>query len=1788
MLCEPDGREKRRRALGVDCASRLVWRQWEPGCEYTQRLRVRNVDNKSQTIEYQLPLRKSIFYMDFPEPVTLSSGMSVDIKITFCPEDFVDVSDVIGVTVVGRGGFTVYLEGKIPAPELCVPSHYDFGYVAVACTAKRSVSIKNVGNTGASYEWDVPVPFSITPTRGVLNEAEALDLTLSFSPPDACVLVAQAVCKMIGSGSVLAVMKLSGVGKYPFIRLATAADAASYSAATECNPVETSNMTPARSRDTVFMDFGDVYTGNVHTREFTIENPSAVDATFTCDMKGDDAMRSFAVTPKSGTIQRGKTQKFKVSFTPSAPGAAHLAELRVAAQMGNTVTVLMRGLAIFSDVQASVASINFGDVRMDKNGVAPDQKQSLRRSFYIKNLSEVAVSFYTIDTSPGAAFVVRPTTGEIAAKSSVRMWVEFCPTHPINYLRRLHVLLNLAGGVLFIDLFGSAYNSSIRPMPFGLREVDEFFWRHEVGLGAMEPRDVLLLSKMTLGKETSGALQRLLSSIKMDAQRGIHSDPVSCINSCRSIRKASRGKLSFSQFSSPPSASSPFTLSTNTLLFSVESQDSTQYIKVFNNSNTAATAYWCVPHGSGFTVTPMQEDIRPCSHYTFAVTRALDSSTLLRDHYLECYVNYKQMCCFRFVEEGGFIPPQCFTVYCHQALQCGAAEAGSIAPRIRAPSRAIFPKCLVGRTSHTIVEIENARSMVVSFAASLNVISMELGAGDSANSIIEQPPSQPVLLCSPMSGMIPAGGRVPLLLTFCAKDVTHMRGELVLRLNSSPKDDVRVLLLGEGFKPELVIEDSSMVILRPTCVTGTARRSLNVTNPTSISIAFEVTPSPPLQGVVSVEPSTGVLQAGMRIELTVVFSPQGTELYEGHLNFLISAYDEAKVISTMRRGASASAERGKTFNNVDYNSTVKSLDLAGECGTTSIPCMGEGCQSVVEVEPAVIEHEGPAAQEKTYEWTIYNSSVCEVCYEVRWLTQTRGTNWEETTAPMVCLSHNKSGALAARSHTVVLVTLRPPAGVTDCILYTLVGGKGVDLGAIPLPTSLNEVRQHPHCEVHLKGTRPAVQITDVRSLQQHRSQLWCQLAVNNVNAVLAAPVQPVDVEKDSFAFPQYVQGLEPIYMDVGVGTMDNCEKEIMICFENAGSCPAPFRFWYPTDHEGGSETWFIDDEELEDVQQILSNHLLDISPREGTIPVNSHTIITITYRHTCVGTHCLPVLLRLDKGKKVLLVLEGRTTVVGSSLLAFHHPPVYYLHPVALGDVEPPMQSSSIENTSSQPVSYVVQEELLQQVTARNCGVPVFQCMNPRGVIPPGESVQLHWCFRPLEARSYTIDVGLNIMDGENYRLRFCGVGYHPKRTLLGDVCAMINDAFLPIPVLPSLPLPAKLYPVALSIDVMRLGAAPCFSLHRRICYVENRHQSLTYSFAWSTALSPGSSTVEVTPSSGVIGPGQRVRCLIALVCGRLSQVIEAPIFCHVYGETSPASKGSNWVHMETAAVSEEDFDPLLDEKPNSGRSFERTTCTKRRTGCLSRKRLPLAEVPLEYQSVRALSAAAAPVLGSDLASYDMAASQVRKQADPVMAHSLEVLVQARVMTIDQYRCLYGERAVRQLYFPSLIRSYAKRRNAAETQSSPAGDAVACSANRVEVVRRVFDKLIREVIARPQVSGAFTEVFKGETPCYKDLVPQLRSSANKNVLHTHDSRKAQVGHTLQGLTADSAAAVDTAEAPAQLDATKAAISAPSVRRLPSRGGPLFNVVEKFLSDLALQATHSVVQDTLLVTPSGGK
>jgi hypothetical protein len=129
--------------------------------------------------------------------------------------------------------------------------------------------------------------------------------------------------------------------------------------------------------------------------------------------------------------------------------------------------------------------VNFGSVKVGK-------MQS--RALFIENTSEMALSFQFV-TDEGGTFTLSKYQGVLPAKLEVPVKLCFAPDRPINYYRRLFLLVENRMP-LFIDLLGTAFIPARgevkeqRPAPLRHAHLQASRNRVAAGLGAASPDEL--------------------------------------------------------------------------------------------------------------------------------------------------------------------------------------------------------------------------------------------------------------------------------------------------------------------------------------------------------------------------------------------------------------------------------------------------------------------------------------------------------------------------------------------------------------------------------------------------------------------------------------------------------------------------------------------------------------------------------------------------------------------------------------------------------------------------------------------------------------------------------------------------------------------------------------------------------------------------------------------------------------------------------------------------------------------------------------------------------------------------------------------------------------------------------------------------------------------------------------------------------------------------------------------------------------------------------------------------
>ena len=351
-----------------------------------------------------------------------------------------------------KGTFVVPIKAHIPQMHSTVPTNLDFGFCPVSETERQTFTVNNDGEVPITFQWQCDAPFTLSPLAGKIAPGGAATISASFTPPDASVFVASAVCSIPGHTN--HVMKIGGIGKYPFV-----------------------NATAEK------IDHGKVLTGGHSTKEFKLRNSSLVYSRFKIVRTVSDVESVFTFEPKSGVIPPDGELLISVYYKPRVTGTFTSDNFEVRTPGGNTVPIEVVGEAVGPVITLSKEIINFGDVPIQ---LPP---KSSYKVLELNNTSETPVPYVLYGVEMNGLFKLTNAKGVLTPRQPAYVNFEFSPLEPGNYYRRIYILF-LNSKPMAIDLIGSGYNEKRRPLPIQPRFVSEYLAREARGLHRLSPEEL--------------------------------------------------------------------------------------------------------------------------------------------------------------------------------------------------------------------------------------------------------------------------------------------------------------------------------------------------------------------------------------------------------------------------------------------------------------------------------------------------------------------------------------------------------------------------------------------------------------------------------------------------------------------------------------------------------------------------------------------------------------------------------------------------------------------------------------------------------------------------------------------------------------------------------------------------------------------------------------------------------------------------------------------------------------------------------------------------------------------------------------------------------------------------------------------------------------------------------------------------------------------------------------------------------------------------------------------------
>lgn len=288
--------------------------------------------------------------------------------------------------------------------------------------------------------------------------------------------------------------------------------------------------------------------------------------------------------------------------------------------------------------------------------------------------------------------------------------------------------------------------------------------------------------------------------------------------------------------------------------------------------------------------------------------------------------------------------------------------------------------------------------------------------------------------------------------------------------------------------------------------------------------------------------------------------------------------------------------------------------------------------------------------------------------------------------------------------------------------------------------------------------------------------------------------------------------------------------------------------------------------------QVVEDNLFEVRPRGGLLGPGESCHVSIEYQPGSPGTHRLPALLEISRGRRALLTLVGRTLEFHEKHLIVSENP-FQLGGVVLGEQRPFLRGLTLRNGGPSDIRYQLDTEPLKRLTQANYGFEVLTVRNPEGCIPVGESVQLEWLFQPIEECEYEAELPLVIWGAGTTWIKVRGRGIQPESLTLAETPGLdLEFGYNPRQ---TLTLPNQR--ATLSVESISFGHLPELSISRRLVIVRNR-SSEAVRFSWRPSLAADSlacGRVKVEARRGIIAGGGECVCKAVMTAGTHPAIFE-------------------------------------------------------------------------------------------------------------------------------------------------------------------------------------------------------------------------------------------------------------------------------------------------------------------------
>ncbi|KAL0985623.1 hypothetical protein UPYG_G00159560 [Umbra pygmaea] len=1355
------------------------------------------------------------------------------------------------------------------------------------------------------------------------------------------------------------------------------------------------------------LEFGSVAVGCTEERHFDILNPSTVTTSFSLSRIVRPALLE--------SVFHSGVQKGEVAPRSSTRVSVSFCPVTVDTTSVDYLSLTCPG-ALSKTLIKVTGTCTGSEVTLSCSVLdfgCVDEGQEAMRTVDIVNSSSVLEYYqFDVDSAGHSIFILQPRCGTLPANSSRSLTLLFRPQHPIGHHRRVACLL-LHREPLFLDLLGTCHSEELKPAILRPRHLVLYQKNHARGL-TWYPPDILsaLLVENKLQLDQDGALLLPEHCAQPDVAIPEARSPMEeYFQGCAGARlEADPGSSSLSW--------THVTVDPPELTF-YDRTTSSQAVTIYNHTKGKISLIWMAAQDSPFSVTPSSCDLGALKSTAFRVSYTPQQHNTFHGAQLECFALYKVLKDHREVQDCTLCPSWCVMV--RVTGHCFQPDREHFIPHfsLQHPQVNFPPLSLL---SYRTVLLENTGDLPLIFRL--------------------DPEACPSVSVQPTIGLVQPGQHQILTLATIPAEDHPAKLPIILHFNASAKHTQELSVVSTVEKLRVCLEGDGSLFFKPTAVGSCSQRTHRVRNFSSLPLQFRWRVSGPDQRVLSVEPDRGVLQPNDTMVQTWSFKPLEEMVY-----------------------------------NLKPNLTFWAIQMPGsKKSRLSLKFVGMASKGSIKSERAVLDlGEVLVGDRRFFQVPLMNNGSCPVSFSLSVQQSFLDPDLPEEMLgdPAALELGTVSGTIPARTRQLIRSTVMPArrARYSWVLSYQTLNSAG----------SVLEAPQHL-CQVQAVGVYPTLEVIDSRCHGSteglSKLQLWRLFSLDQLNAYLKRDPAPPEL---TYRVPtrHSLRRSPPIYtsamldFNFSAAPLGSEPSSMILMFENTGSIDVDWCFLFPEDQQIDLEFWAETGEfsstELYQMK-VQEDRLFNIAPRSGKLHPGQQKSVTFTYRHDFSGLNRIPVLFKLSHGREILLNFLGVTVERERHYLHFTSTK-HVFAPVAIGGFNPPKQVYELYNGGALPLTYQVDTEPLEQLAEENFDHPVLQCLNPQGEVQPGRTALLEWVFFPLEAKTYSVDIPVHILEGDTVLITFEGCGFHTQ-SLMGSAPLQLFAADQSVPSTQRLLLPNQV--VYLSEERVSLGDIPVCSRSTRVLFLTNVSHTDQVLYTWNIA----DQVVKIQPDHGSLSPGKSALCILTLQASGSPRFYQTDLICEVTKEEDLAHYRLDLQQWE------QERDRKENEFTITEKDLEQTCSIPQECKPSPQRTGPTVKKYKTLPSIRRSSALVGDRSSRAERRAQIEASRVWRRPEPPRPFLLHLGVTARSHCLLEF----------QTYFPSLLSSHYVNRspqpNVAQSGSGQirSGDTPLLSHGpEREIITHTLTAILRTLLDEPEFHRSLLNAVAEPVPYFSQM-----------------------------------------------------------------------------------------------------